>query len=543
MSITKNQHSVVLKEVAEEFTAGPFPNTKELANFNEHLQDISVRDEEKEFIPTNIKEVPEENDENVDDAFDVSLAARGLVVTEEINKNLLRKIDLYLQPIIWALYTLQYMDKVTNNYAGVMGIQKDLGLAANEFSWLGTAFYLAYLGGEFPLSRLLQKLPYVKTLSACIVIWGIVLCTHSAVKNGAGIIVARVFLGIFESSITPGFVILTSQWYRREEHFARIAYWFSCNGLGAIIGGSIAYGLAHHAESYSLKSWKILFIITGLLSIFFGVLFYFYVPENPSKAWFLSEEERLYQVQRIRSNQQGFGSKKFKKYQLIEVFKDVRLYIYIIWGLTAQIPNGGLGSFGSILLHETLGYSSEKALLMGLPQGAVQIASGIIAGYIATKTGKRILVGVGCCSITLIGTCLLAFTKPAHSRLAGYYIFAFYAIGMVTILASITSDAAGHTKKVTTSALFLISYCIGNVIGPQTFRASDAPEYQPARVTMAACIAIATADLFLLFLVNLAENKRRDRKFKEDPEWYVAPENAEFLDLTDFENKNFRYSY
>lgn len=477
-----------------------------------------------------------------DEAYEFALAGNELVVSEEINKKLLRKIDLYVQPLIWVLYALQYMDKVTNSYAGVMGIQSDLNLAANEFAWLGTTFYLAYLVGEFPIAQALQRLPYVKTLSLCIVLWGIVLCAHAGVHNGAGIITTRVFLGIFESSITPGFVILTSQWYKKEEQFARIAYWFSCNGIGAIVGGSIAYGLAHHAGSYGIKSWKILFIITGLISILFGVIFYLYMPENPSKAWFLTEKERLYQVQRIKSNQQGFGSKVFKGYQFIESFKDIRTWIYIVWGLTAQIPNGGLGSFGSILLHKTLGYSSQDSLLMGLPQGAVQIVSGIIAGFIATKTGKRILVGTVCCCITLIGTCLLAFTESSHARLAGYYIFSFYAIGLVTILASITSDAAGHTKKVTTSAVFLISYCIGNVIGPQTFRESDAPNYKPARVTMAACLAVATADIFLLYLVNLRENRKREKKFVEDPNWYVAPPNAEFLDLTDFENKNFRYS-
>ncbi|CEP61064.1 allantoate permease family MFS transporter LALA0_S02e05930g [Lachancea lanzarotensis] len=479
---------------------------------------------------------------DVDEAFQLNLESKELVVTEEINKNLLRKVDLYIQPMIWALYTLQYMDKVTNSYAGVMGIQKDLHFAPNEFSWLGTAFYLAYLGAEFPISQLLQRFSFVKTLSACIVIWGVVLCAHAGTKNGAGIITARVLLGIFESSITPGFVILTSQWYKKEEHFARIAYWFSCNGLGGILGGSIAYGLAHHSDSYTIEPWKVLFIVTGLISVIFGGFFYFYIPENPSKAWFLTEEERLFQVQRIKGNQQGYGSRKFKWHQFREAFRDPRTWIYIIWGLTAQIPNGGLGSFSSILLNKTLGYSPQQSLLVGLGNGAVQIASGIITGYIATKTGKRVIVGAVSCSITLLATCLLAFPSSTKVRLAGYYLIPFYAIGMVTILASITSDAAGHTKKLTVSAAFLVSYCIGNVIGPQTFRASDAPEYRPARVTMVACLAVATTDLFLLLLINVRENKKRDKMFAEDPTWYVSPDNAEFLDLTDFENKNFRYS-
>ena len=480
---------------------------------------------------------------SVDAAFDLSLQTQGIEITPEINKSLLRKIDLFIQPIIWAVYTLQYMDKVTNNYAGVMGIQRDLKLHSNEFSWLGTGFYLAYLIAEFPISQALQRLPFIKTLSSCIVIWGIVLCAHAGAHNSAQIITARVFLGVFEASVTPGFVILSSQWYRKEEQFARIAYWFSCNGAGNLIGGAIAYGLAHHAKSLSIEPWRVLFIVTGLMTILFGVIFFFYVPENPSKAWFLTDEEKLYQVQRIRKNQQGYGTRKFKKYQVIEAFKDVRTWIYIIWGLTAQIPNGGLGSFGSILLNQTLGYSKEKSLLMGLPQGAIQVASGIITGYIATRTGKRVIVGVGCCIITLIGSCLLAFTHHAHSQLAGYYLFPFYAIGMVTILASITSDAAGHTKKLTVSATFLVSYCVGNVIGPQTFRDKDAPQYQPARVTMAACLAVCTVDLFILLVVNTFVNNQRDKKFAEDPNYYTAPENSEFLDLTDFENKNFRYSY
>lgn len=492
---------------------------------------------------TEVESLQLTNKAGVDTAFDIALQAQDIVITDEINSKLLRKIDFYIQPIMWCIYAIQYMDKVTNSFAGVMGIQTDLHLVSNEFSWLGTGFYLAYLVAEFPMNQALQRLPFIKTLAACIIIWGVVLCAHAGAHTGGGIITARVFLGIFESSVTPGFVILSSQWYKKEEQFSRIAYWFSCNGAGALLGGGIAYGLAHHADSLTIESWRVLFIITGLLTIVFGVIFYFYVPENPTKAWFLTEEEKLYQVQRIRSNQQGFGNRNFKKYQMIEAFKDIRTWIYIVWGITASIPNGGLGSFSSILLNETLGYSKQEALLMGLPSGAIQVASGIITGYIATRSGKRIIVGVVCCTITVCGMCMLAFSTNPRVQLGGYYLVPWFAIGMVTILASITSDAAGHTKKLTVSAAFLVSYCVGNVIGPQTFRAKDAPNYEPARVTMAACMATAAAGLFLLLLVNVMENRRRDKKFKEDPNYYIAPENAEFLDLTDFENKNFRYSY
>lgn len=84
----------MLSEVTDGFTVDSFPKIEAPAEANKHLRDASLKDEEKDFIPIDISEAPEENSGNVDDVFDVSLAARGLVVTEEINKKLLRKIHL-----------------------------------------------------------------------------------------------------------------------------------------------------------------------------------------------------------------------------------------------------------------------------------------------------------------------------------------------------------------------------------------------------------------------------------------------------------------
>lgn len=42
------------------------------------------------------------------------------------------------------------MDKVVLNYANVMGIQHDIGMKGNDFSWSGTAFFIGYGLAEFP---------------------------------------------------------------------------------------------------------------------------------------------------------------------------------------------------------------------------------------------------------------------------------------------------------------------------------------------------------------------------------------------------------
>lgn len=108
--------------------------------------------------------------------------------------------------------------------------------------------------------------------------------------------------------------------------------------------------------------------------------------------------------------------------------------------------------------------------------------------------------------------------------------------GLPLMYAYVSANVAGHTKKVTMNAVLLISFCLGNIIGPLTFRDGDKPEYMPAK------IAIIVADVFSIIVVVILrfyyiwENRRRDRLA------ISHRENVEFLDLTDKENLEFRYS-
>lgn len=65
-------------------------------------------------------------------------------------KRLIRIIDWRILPLLFTVYFLQFMDKIVLNYANVMGIQKDLGMTGNDFSWAGTAFFIGYGLAEFP---------------------------------------------------------------------------------------------------------------------------------------------------------------------------------------------------------------------------------------------------------------------------------------------------------------------------------------------------------------------------------------------------------
>jgi hypothetical protein len=70
---------------------------------------------------------------------------------------------------------------------------------------------VGYLGWEYGASQLLRRMPLGKYSGICIVLWGMVLSCFAAVDDFGGAVAIRLFLGVCEASVTPGFALLTSQ--------------------------------------------------------------------------------------------------------------------------------------------------------------------------------------------------------------------------------------------------------------------------------------------------------------------------------------------
>lgn len=92
-------------------------------------------------------------------------------------------------------------------------------------------FYFGYIAWEYPTSRLLQRMPLGKYSAMNIIIWGAILSCFAAVSSFSGAVAVRFFLGSFEAAVTPGFTLLTSQWYTKREQGLRMGIWFSFNGV------------------------------------------------------------------------------------------------------------------------------------------------------------------------------------------------------------------------------------------------------------------------------------------------------------------------
>lgn len=105
---------------------------------------------------------------------------------------------------------------------------------------------------------------------------------------------------------------------------------------------------------------------------------------------------------------------------------------------------------------------------------------------------------------------------------------------------------AGYTKKQLTGAILFTGYCVGNIIGPQTFKSSEKPGYHSAYIAMLAGYVIKLVAVCVLYAYMWSVNKKRDKAAAAAGTTSVDQEKAGIEmgmhDKTELENPDFRYT-
>ncbi|KAJ5364272.1 uncharacterized protein N7496_009985 [Penicillium cataractarum] len=495
-------------------------------------------------------------------------AGYSTTLTPENNKRVLQKIDLRLLPILLSIYFLQQLDKSTLSYASVFGLVEKAHLHGKMYSWLGSVVYLAQLIFQPVVSYLLVKVPMGKFMAASVLLWGISLSCMTAANSFAGLLVCRLFLGIFEAGIAPAFIAVTQMWYRRLEQPVRLGSWYAMNGVVNMVGSLITYGLGH-IHSSVFEPYQIIFLFFGLITIGVSVAVLLFMPDSPTTAKFLNEEDKLVAIERLRMNQQGIESHEWKWDHVKEACLDLKSWFWFALMFTISIPSGGITTFGPLIV-KSFGFNSLNTILLNVPFGAVQLIATMGGAWLATYWKKKGPVLALLCIPPIAGcVMLLRITHDAAHKgplLAGYYIISVYPGITPLIYSWSAANTAGETKKKVTTGILIVGQCVGNVIGPTLYTTEEAPLYHRGLLSNLALFCI----LFCLILLNMGYltilNKKHEQQRvaagkdakvvdhsmnevgaaqtdKEGmPVQQVANDNA-FKDLTDWQNEDFVYVY
>ncbi|KAK2793457.1 hypothetical protein FQN50_010001 [Emmonsiellopsis sp. PD_5] len=421
----------------------------------------------------------------LDDSYDVYKKTYDLQVTPEEAKKVLRKVDMRLLPILTLTYMLQYLDKGSINFASVFGLEEGTNLKGQDYSWLGSIFYFGYLVAQYPAGYALQRLPIGKFIGAVTLMWGGILMTTPACKNFAGMAANRFMLGLTEAVVNPGFVLIMGIWYTVDEQPFRLEIYYCMNGIGTMFGGLMGYAVGH--INTGLQKWMYVFIIFGAISVTVGIASLIFLPDLPSTAKFLSEREQMVAVDRVAGNRQGVKNHHFKPYQAWQAVKDPKTWMLFIMAVGAQVPNSALTSFASIIV-KSFGFDTLGTQYLQIPGGAVQFAGNLLGGFLVSKYAGRYharsIAMIFSNSICIIGSGLLVGLPSENKwgRMVALWLCYFQSLGFSLSLTIVSSNVAGYTKKQVTGAMLFTGYCVGNILGPQTFKKSEAPGYKSAYI-------------------------------------------------------------
>ncbi|KAJ5715637.1 uncharacterized protein N7483_012818 [Penicillium malachiteum] len=446
---------------------------------------------------SNNSDTMKEKDLEMKDAvLDYGLGSVGTVQAND--KQLIRKVDRWILPIMFLVYFLQMLDKISINYANVMGLQSDLEMKGNDFSWLATAFFIAYAIAEMPQGALLQRFPVTKVLGVNVFCWGIFLCCSSATQNFAGMLSLRILLGFMEAVVAPSLTLYTSAYYKRDEMTPRFGFWYCGLGAGQIFGGLISFAAQHASANLSFGGWRIMFVVIGAVNILVSLLVLFVLPETPEQAKFLSEPEKRRLAERLKEDQAGVGAKVFRWRSVLEAFGDLQTWLLVLLTILITIPSGVITTFSSILISG-FGYDDKHSALLNMPSGVVSITATMVCTYAISKGFSRWLAIDLLLIPTLLGSCLMCFLPTSNKGgcLAGIYLVNTTVAPLALIYAWTGANFKGYTMKVAGTTIISAGFSIANIIGPQTFQSKDAPYYTPAKITLvsvnAAAIFVSTA--------------------------------------------------
>jgi len=330
--------------------------------------------------------------------------------------------------------------------------------------------------------------------------------------------------------------------YTVDEQPLRLEAYYCTVGVATMFSGLIGYAVGH--INSDVKKWMWIFIIFGSITMTWGIIMFFLLPDSPSTTRFLSPRERAVAVERVAANKQGVKNRTFKAYQAVQMVKDPKTWILFIMAVSAQIPTAAVTSFASINIT-SFGFGTLESQYMLIPGGAVQFLGNLFGGWIATKwPGTRCAVMVVANTICIIGSGLLVGLPDDNKwgRLVALWLCYFQNLGFSMSLTIISSNVAGYTKKQLTAAVVFIGFCVGNAASPQTFISSEAPRYQTAYRAMLAAYSIKLVMVFILYIHMWMFNRKRDREQAATPVDERQAIELGMHDRTEIDNPGFRYT-
>ncbi|KXH34332.1 allantoate permease [Colletotrichum simmondsii] len=401
-----------------------------------------------------------------------AIGEEALAIDPVIEKRVLRKIDLFLMPAM-VIGNCSKIPKTTSRRSGRMLTWND---AVKAMAWFTMISYVQAILGSAALFGMTGNLQ----LSVVDASFTPPKTDTTRLSWATSIFYFGQLIGFTESVIPTAFMTTVSGYYTQREQALRQSWWFSGTGWFTIIGSALNYGFAQ-IKGGSLTPWQYIYVLAGGLTFLFGI-WCFFLPNSPLTAWFLTADERVVAIERLRQGQTGLKNQTIKTAQIKEALLDIKVWLVALTMASGYTVNGAVSGFGPLIVS-TFGYSALDSILFQFPLGAICAIGIPLAGWLCSKYRNiRIPVLIGCTLPVIAGFIIIWKSDWGHRPVApvvGYSFIGFFGPVVSLTVTLGASNVAGETKKSFMASAVFVAYCVGNIVGPQLVKSETKAQHYP----------------------------------------------------------------
>jgi len=183
------------------------------------------------------------------------------------------------------------LDRVNISFAALQ-MNRELGFTPSQYGFGAGVLFAGFLLAQYPSVLLLQRIGMHRWIACCALLWGGAACATALIHTPAQFYVLRVLLGAAEGGLAPGIVIYLSQFATDRARASTFAVPMLAIPLSLVLGSPLSGWLMGLTFPGALPAWRWMLIAEALPTMLLGVMAWFYFPDRPDQASWLSADEQ-----------------------------------------------------------------------------------------------------------------------------------------------------------------------------------------------------------------------------------------------------------
>lgn len=389
------------------------------------------------------------------------------------------KASARLLPLLFVCYIVAYLDRVNIGFAKLQ-MAASLQYSDAVYGFGAGIFFIGYFLFEVPSNLILERVGARRWIARIMITWGIISGAFAFVAQipwgplpawfgvppvEFSFYALRLLLGVAEAGFFPGIILYLTYWFPSARRARTVAWFMTAIAVANVTGGPLSGAIMQYADGMAgWEGWRWLFVLEALPSIVAGVVVFFWLPDGPASAKWLTPAEQRTILDAVAADHDSRADTAHV-HGVRAALLDGRVWALAFVYLTTAIALYGVNFWMPTIIQE-FGVARTDFLRVGLismiPWGLAGVVM-VLVGAHSDRTGERRWHTAG--SLLATGVGLAALAAIGQAPVSSVLALTVITCGVLACLASFWSLATGLLGRTAAAAGIALINSVGNLGG------------------------------------------------------------------------------